>query len=62
MIYGTEGFLLNNDNDYVVTENDELSIFNNVISTNKYMESFKRRHNNLPDDKRVKNSIRGELK
>lgn len=62
LIYGTEGFGSNNDNDYIVTENDELSIFNNVISNDKDIASYSLRHNRLPDNKRVKNTIRRELK
>jgi hypothetical protein len=61
IIYGTNGFGFNNDNDYIVTENDELAIFNNIISSNKGVTSFHLRHNELPDNTKVQNKIREGL-
>ena len=61
ILYGTNGFGTNNDNDYIVTEEDELDIFNNVNSNGGRAISYHLRHNQLPNNEDVKNDISQEL-
>ncbi|MCD4771679.1 hypothetical protein K8R30_04685 [archaeon] len=61
LIYGTEGWQFNNDNDYIVTEEDSLAIYNSINATTKSVKEFDLRHPDLPKDKRIKEMIREKL-
>ena len=62
IIYGNQGYRLDNTNDYVVTQNDATVIFNNINSANKNITGFFLRHNELPNDANVQNTIRRNLR
>ncbi len=62
IIYGTNGYGFDNDNDYVVTSNDAQSIFSNVVSNDKNITHFHLRHVDLVDNGQVQGDIMSNLR
>lgn len=61
ILYGLNGWAFDNDNDYIVTEEDQLAIFNNIVSNDKEKKSYHLRHNELADNKKVTDKIREKI-
>ena len=61
LIYGVNGFGFDNDNDYIVTKNDELQIYDKISADDKGLHEFFYRHNQLPNKKKVKELIKKEV-
>lgn len=60
-IYGTNGYALDNDNDYLVSIEDQLGILNVVTSSNKVNHSRHLRHNQIPNDDEIRDIVLEEL-
>jgi len=61
LIYGTQGFLSNNQDDSIVPIKDEVKIFSNIGADSKILRNVSRRHTRMIEDSQVKNLVKSSL-
>ncbi|MBW2975959.1 alpha/beta hydrolase, partial [Candidatus Woesearchaeota archaeon] len=61
LIYGTDGLFFAGDNDFIVPITDEVSIYNQINSSNKYLQSVHTWHIGMTKNDKVKNTVKDSL-